>query len=467
MASLEPKRQAHWRRGRRAHRYGRVPALRLLRWLKGGDLPLLRGSLRAVRRLGSELRSSSAASLQLSRRSRLQRWQRRRRQLRSLRRLQNWLRQREIQAAEAKQQREREEGEAPGEPAGPPAASPEEQRLEEADRRREEESVGRLTGRLRRLEELLRHSPLAEGSKPSATAGPPPLEKRRRAVARATLALLRRPHPTQRRRLTGALRRWRRQLERERCAELLQHPLLQGPENWRRQQALQHSWQQELRRDYRQRQQQLEEHRRQRSRGLRPSGLGHPGGRVPRRSPRQLLERWSTRLQSGGKDGFEFFLPHSPSAKGGLFRWNHLLEYWNSGELPHQYRQRRYGAADQQSAAAPPTPLPTGEQQRNRRRLVEYLELELQLLEAQLELGGETPGRLRQLKNRYPLDHQGRLLYPLPRPLPRQPDNPNPFFLPENSVPHRRRRGAGIPPAPTGPSNPPRGPFRRGGGRGG
>ena len=60
---------------------------------------------------------------------------------------------------------------------------------------------------------------------------------------------------------------------------------------------------------------------------------------------------------------------------------------------------------------------------------MDYLGLELQLLETQLELR-EDPELLRQLGQRYPLDHQGRLIYPLPFQLPQQPGNDNPFFLP-------------------------------------
>jgi hypothetical protein len=84
-------------------------------------------------------------------------------------------------------------------------------------------------------------------------------------------------------------------------------------------------------------------------------------------------------------------------------------------------------------------PLTEGEKQRNRHRLVDYLGLELRLLETQLELR-EDPELMRLLGQRYPLDHQGRIIYPLPFRLPQQPGSDNPFFLPPPPVPTRENR---------------------------
>jgi hypothetical protein len=67
---------------------------------------------------------------------------------------------------------------------------------------------------------------------------------------------------------------------------------------------------------------------------------------------------------------------------------------------------------------------------------VEYLGLELRLLETQLDLR-EDPELMRQLGQRYPLDHQGRIIYPLPFRLPQQPGSDNPFFLPTSPTPTR------------------------------
>lgn len=70
---------------------------------------------------------------------------------------------------------------------------------------------------------------------------------------------------------------------------------------------------------------------------------------------------------------------------------------------------------------------------------MDYLGLELRLLETQLELR-EDPELMRQLGQRYPLDQQGRIIYPLPFRLPQQPGSDNPFFLPTSSDPTRETR---------------------------
>lgn len=108
-----------------------------------------------------------------------------------------------------------------------------------------------------------------------------------------------------------------------------------------------------------------------------------------------------------------------------------------------------------------PQPLSPGQQQQNRHQLLDYLQLELRLLETQLELQ-EDPELLLQLSRRYPLDHQGRIVYPLPFRLPPVAAGENPFFLPEEENPAAAPQpsGPGLTPgrrpSPSAPSARPR-----------
>lgn len=239
--------------------------------------------------------------------------------------MRRWLRQREAQATRAKRRREEEEGEAVGELPSPPAANAEERRLEEADQQQEMVGVGRLATRLARLEELLRHDPFAEDpNRPASAIADPAANQHLWAVALATQRLLQSPGEPQRQRLGRALRRWRRQLERRRQQRLLQHPLLLAEDRRKLEGRMATGWEEQLQEEYR-----LEEERRLELRQLPagsrgplggPTGLGHPGGKVPRRSFPELQERWNTYFRPAPGDGFRFFLPLSPVAKNGLFR---------------------------------------------------------------------------------------------------------------------------------------------------
>lgn len=111
------------------------------------------------------------------------------------------------------------------------------------------------------------------------------------------------------------------------------------------------------------------------------------------------------------------------------------MDYWVSGELPTQYRNRR-----PHKKIRLPDPLPEVEQKKNRGLLLDYLQLELQLLESQLDLGEETAA-MKQLSRRYPMDTQGRLIYPLVFPLSKDHDG-NPFFLPQSVLQNLQKEAA-------------------------
>lgn len=326
VAALEPKRQRHRRRGRRAHQRSGAPARRMLQWLRGGHLPQWRASRSVLQSLKRRLRGHKRSLRQLRLRWRLQRRHQLEHQRWGLRFMRRWLRRREAQATMAKRRREEEEGEAAGELPSLPAANAEEQRLEEADQQQEMVGVGRLATRLARLEELLRHDPFAEDlSRPApATASFSAADRRLWAVALATRRLLQSPGEPQRRRLRRALRRWRQQLDRRRQQRLLQHPLLLAEDQRKLEGRMATAWEEQLQEEY-----QLEQERRLELRQLPagsrgplggPTGLGHPGGKPPRRTLPELQERWHNYFQPAPGDGFRFFLPLSPVAKNGLFR---------------------------------------------------------------------------------------------------------------------------------------------------
>jgi hypothetical protein len=324
VAALEPKRQRHRRRGRRAHQRGGAPARRMLQWLRGGHLPQWGASRSVLQNLKRRLRSRSRSLRQLRLRWRLQRRSQLEHQRWGLRFMRRWLKRREAQATQAKRRREEEEGEGKGELPGPPAANAEERRLEEADQQQELVGVGRLATRLARLEELLRHDPFAEDLSRPAPAPASAPDRNLWAVALATQRLLQSPGEPQRRQLGRALRRWRRRLEQRRQQRLLQHPLLLAEDQRKLEGRMATGWEEQLREEYR-----LEEERRLELRQLPsgsrgplggPTGLGHPGGKAPRRSLPELQERWNTYFQPAPGDGFRFFLPLSPVAKNGLFR---------------------------------------------------------------------------------------------------------------------------------------------------
>lgn len=320
VAALEPKRQAHRRRGRRAHWRHRDPAHRLLHWLRGGSLPERRGSGGAPRELWQRLRRSPLGQRQLRWRRGFRRWRRHGQQLKALRYLRAWLRWRERLAAEAKSKREEEEGEAPQELPSSTPANPEELRLEEEDREREAGGFSRLSQRLLRLENLLRGNPRATAPEGNPNpSGDHRHRQRRAAVLEATAALLRRPGRSQRSELARALRRWRRSLLRERSGWLLQHPLLRHPAEER---VLQHlrGLRERLRQEEFEREVALAEQQRQNRGALAPSGLGHPDGQAPARSPEELRDRWATYFLPDPKNGFSYFSPLSLRAKKGLFQ---------------------------------------------------------------------------------------------------------------------------------------------------
>ena len=143
-------------------------------------------------------------------------------------------------------------------------------------------------------------------------------------MALATQRLLQSPEEPQRRQLGRALRRWRRRLERRRQRRLLQHPLLLAEDQRKLEQRMATAWEDQLQEEYLAEQQRRLELQ-QLPAGSRgplggPTGLGHTGGKAPRRSFGELRERWGTYFQAAPGDGFRFFLPLSPVAKNGLFR---------------------------------------------------------------------------------------------------------------------------------------------------